>query len=387
MTHSSGYSIAGYSEMITDAPRMDAYIAALEQSVRPGCVVLDIGAGTGIFSLLACRLGARRVYAVEPDDALQTAREIAAANGYADRIEFIQDISTRITLPERADVIISDLRGVLPLYQHHLPSIADARARLLAPGGVLIPRRDTLWAAVVESPAAYQRLIRLPAGPVYGFDMQPARRLTANTWGRVSLTSEALLAAPQRIAILDYTSWTDPDLEARPTWRVQRPGTVHGLLLWFDAGLSEGIGFSNAPGQPSLIYGQAFFPLVEPMMVEEGDTVSARLAANLVGDDYVWRWDTTILAGDDPARVKAAYRQSTFFSHPISLAQLRKQGAGYAPALDEEGHVRRVILDQMDGRRTVAEIARAVAAQFPDRFPDARAALTAVGDLSREHSR
>jgi hypothetical protein len=62
------------------------------------------------------------------------------ANGYADRITFHQTLSSAITLPQPADVIVSDLRGVLPLMQHHIPAIVDARQRLLAPGGVLIPR-------------------------------------------------------------------------------------------------------------------------------------------------------------------------------------------------------------------------------------------------------
>ena len=104
-----------------------------------------------MFALLACRFGARRVYAIEPEDAIEVAREIAVANGYADRIEFIQAMSTEATLPERADVIISDLGDMLPWFRHHIPSIVDARNRFLAPGGVFIPRRDVAWAAVVEA--------------------------------------------------------------------------------------------------------------------------------------------------------------------------------------------------------------------------------------------
>ena len=56
-----------------------------------------------------------------------------------------------LVLAYRAGIIISDLRGVLPWFQQHIPSIIDARKRLLARGGVLIPRRDILWAAVVEA--------------------------------------------------------------------------------------------------------------------------------------------------------------------------------------------------------------------------------------------
>src|SRR3954471_21820036 len=106
--------------MIADSARMDAYARALRQAIKPGSVVLDIGTGIGIFAMLASQFGARRVYAIEPDDAIQIARQIAAANGYAERVEFFQNLSTRIELPERADIIVSDLRGVLPVFQHHI---------------------------------------------------------------------------------------------------------------------------------------------------------------------------------------------------------------------------------------------------------------------------
>ena len=74
---------------------MEAFIRRCAQTIKPGSVVVDMGTGTGIFALLACRLGARRVYAIEPDDAIQVAKEIAAANGCADRIEFMQAIVDR----------------------------------------------------------------------------------------------------------------------------------------------------------------------------------------------------------------------------------------------------------------------------------------------------
>ena len=73
------YSVADYGKMIADSVRMDAYAAALERVVKPGSVVLDIGTGTGIAALIACRLGARRVFAVEPSSVIEVARQAARA--------------------------------------------------------------------------------------------------------------------------------------------------------------------------------------------------------------------------------------------------------------------------------------------------------------------
>src|SRR5688500_11343183 len=102
------YSIGRFGEMMADHARMDAYTAALKRAVTPGCTVLDLGTGTGIFAMLACRFGAGRVVAIDPDDSLNVAREAAEANGLADRIEFIQALSTEVVLPEPVDLMISD---------------------------------------------------------------------------------------------------------------------------------------------------------------------------------------------------------------------------------------------------------------------------------------
>ena len=128
------YSLGDYGAMLADEVRMQAYVRALRQTVKPGMVVLEIGTGPGIMAVLACHLGARRVYAIESSPIIQLARGIAAANGCADKIEFIEGVSTQVTAPIQADVIVSDLRGAVPLLETHIPSIVDARRRFLAPG-------------------------------------------------------------------------------------------------------------------------------------------------------------------------------------------------------------------------------------------------------------
>src|SRR5450631_1767928 len=119
------YSLSGYGNMIADRIRIEAFMQTLRIAIRPGAVVMDIGTGPGIMAVLACQLGAKRVYAIEPSEVIQAAREIAAANHCADKIEFFEDLSTKVTIPVRVDVIVSDLRGVLPLFEHHIPSIVD----------------------------------------------------------------------------------------------------------------------------------------------------------------------------------------------------------------------------------------------------------------------
>src|SRR5438876_9658674 len=110
------YSSLNYGSMVSDSLRINAYANALRRVVTRDSVVLDIGTGPGFFAVLACQLGARRVIAIEPDSVIEIARKVAVANQYGDRIQFIRDLSFNVCLTEPADVIISDLRGILPWF-------------------------------------------------------------------------------------------------------------------------------------------------------------------------------------------------------------------------------------------------------------------------------
>lgn len=378
------YSVAAYGKMIADAPRIEAYVSALRQAVGPDSVVLDLGCGPGLFALLACRLNPRRVYAIEPDDVIQIARETAAANGCSGRIEFLQNFSTRLELPEPADVIVSDLRGVLPWFRQHLRSICDARRRLLAPGGTLIARRDILWASVAEVPDHYAKIIGPWNGNGWNIDFSAGRKAVTNRWIKARVQPEQLLAEPVRWAELDYYEIEDTDVEANIEWTILRPGKVHGLTLWFDSELIEGITLSNRPGASELIYGQGLFPLSHPVKVAIGDRVEITLAANLVGEDYVWRWHTRIYGQDKD--LKADFKQSTFFGAPSSVEGFRKRSANYVPTLSEEGRVQALILQLMDGGTALEDIAKKVSESFPSEFDDFQKALGKVGEISQRFS-
>jgi type I protein arginine methyltransferase len=380
------YTLLDYGLFIRDRRRVDRYAAALRRAVTPGSVVVDIGTGTGIFALLACKFGARRVYAIEPGDVIQVAREIAAANGYTDRVQFIHRESARATLAEPADVIVSDLRDVLPLFGQHLPTVIHARRHFLAAGGTLIPELDTLWVAPAHAPALYGRYAGPWEGNGYGLDMRAGRRAAVNRWRKGRVAPEQLLAEPKSWARLDYAGLQSPDVHGAVSWTIGREGTAHGLSAWFDSTLAEGIRLSNAPGEPELVYGTAFFPFTAPLALAPGDTMSVDLGAELVGDDYVWRWDTRLSRGDEPDLVKADFKQSTV-PEGAPAGWPSRGDSDRVPTLGHGGELDRFILTRMDGATSLGEIARQVWLGYGGRFSTWRDALTYVGDLSDRYSR
>ena len=362
----SEYSLAAYGQMIRDPVRMPAYAKAINSAVFRGAVVADIGTGTGIFAMLAAQAGARKIFAIDPSEMIAIAEEVAATNGFADAIDFIQARSTETLLPEPVDVIVSDLRGVLPLHTNHIPSIIDARERLLRPGGVLIPAQDTLWACPAESPIEYADRILSWDERRFGLDLHSGHWLAANTsWKRRE--SDQPLAAPALLATLNYYAVSSPDITSSAQWCATQRQTCHGFMIWFDTELAPGFGFTNAPDAAKAIYGQAFFPLSIPVLIEPGDELVLKFEADLVGGDYVFRWATNIFGYRDHS-LKASYKQSTFFSTLFTQDRLAQLNSNHAPVRNPDGDAVAFLLDSANGHATVTTLAVELHERFPDRF-------------------
>jgi protein arginine N-methyltransferase 1 len=385
------YTISQLGNMYTNKARLDAYGAALCRVVTPNSVVLDIGAGTGIFALLACRYGARRVYAVESDNAINLARAFAAANGYSDRLTCIQSVSTRIELPERADVIISDLSGQLPLFERHIPAIIDARDRFLAPGGILIPQKDHLRAAIVEATDDYQKLVQPWSENALGLDLRIGWRLVANICASLTGKQAKYLTRSVTLATLDHRSIVDSNIRRDVIWTVDRPGTGHGAAVWFDRVVADRITISTNPDAPEAVnvasvYGTAFFPWLSPVDLKIGDRIGFRVKADLVVDRYVWRWETIVYARGRRREIKAHFHQSSLGGSPQSLGSLSRREAEYIPAANKDAEIDCFVLSKIDGRTSLFQIAQALAATFPSRFKGLQDALSRVADLAEQYS-
>lgn len=383
MGRPSGYLVTSYGDMITCEPRMSAYAEALRQAITPGCSVIDIGAGSGIFSLLACQYGAGSVIAIEPDDAVELLRAAAIANGFDDRITVVQGISTDYVGP-KADVIISDLRGCLPLFEQHIPSMVDARERLLAPGGRLIPARDRLHSALVHDPDFYSPYNEPWLRNAFGIDLSYGHLFVVNQWRKASFTPIDLMSAPQELLQLDYATITDPNMSVDFMLAPEAPGEAHGFLVWFDAELAPGIGFSNAPGEPEQVYGQTFFPFERPIALAIGDRIAVELRADLIEGAYVWSW-TSKAWRTEAASPELTYRQSTFLSRILSPDKLAKRSSNFVPPALNAYALDRHCLSLFDGAASLGEIADALSAAFPGRFASTADALTHVANVASRY--
>lgn len=378
------YSLDQFAAMFADRVRMDAYSAAIEASVRPGDTVVDLGCGPGIFALLACKAGARRVFAIDLNEVVEFGRHLAAVNGFSECIHFLRGDSRQIHLPERANLIISDIRGVLPLFSHAVGTLEDARLRFLAPGGRLLPSRDILIAALVELPDHY-RQITGSWKSIPRLDLSSGLPLVLNAIYRHQLKPEHLASEPHSWHVLDYTAGAKAAAQASVEFVSNRAAALHGIGLWFETQLLDGIGYSTAPRNGETVYGHIFLPWLQPVSLRQGETCFVDLKAHLVGKDYVWQWETRVPASG--GRDAIHFRQSTFYGSVFSPSFLKKHSMDFVPVLAETGLAERWLFQAMDGNRKLQDIAEEAACRFPHVFRRVEDAFTRAAELAEKFSR
>ncbi|XP_054633188.1 protein arginine N-methyltransferase 7 [Dunckerocampus dactyliophorus] len=154
-----------YADMLHDHDRNEKYYQGIRAAVArvqargEKVIVLDIGTGTGLLSMMAVTAGADFCYAVEVFKPMaDAARCIVAKNGFADKIKIIDKHSTDITvgpgedMEVKANVLVTELFDTELIGEGALPSYEHAHQSLVQDGCEAVPHRATVYAQLVESP-------------------------------------------------------------------------------------------------------------------------------------------------------------------------------------------------------------------------------------------
>jgi SAM-dependent methyltransferase len=276
--------------MVHDSVRVQAYRRAIFRHCQNRTVV-EIGCGSGILSIFAAQAGARRVIAIEESTIADLAAAMFEANGVADRVELRRANSRDVSVDERADVIIHEVLGVDPFGENILPFIEDARERLLAPNGRLIPSAMEVCCVgfevddkpYLDRARACAELAEL--GGLYGVDFGAFRRFLEDAatdpfprplgdLGQVRfapriLTEEALLYR------LDFARGSSLAVEPRTDLRLRatRAGTLGGVVVYFRAQLDEDTFLSTSPYAPRTSWGWNARALSRIVAVQPGQEI------------------------------------------------------------------------------------------------------------------
>jgi SAM-dependent methyltransferase len=373
-----------HRQYLADIARLESFESAISQVVKSGDVVLDLGCGTGILGMLACRAGAKRVYSVDETSMIGLARDVNAANQLHANVVFLKELSTRLTLPEKVDVVVADQIGRFGFDAGVLEYFADVRDRLLTPDGRMIPSRIDFQVAPVESDEVRAQ-VDFWLQPHAGFDFSPAFDIAANTGYGVKLRPEDLLGDPATAGSVDVRRHTGSRVALEARLAVSRPGRLDGIGGWFSAQLSENVTMTNSPlSERRINRSNIFLPVQRSVAVNPGDQVSVHMT--LLTRDVMISWEVKVYsAGASVPR--HAFAQSTFKGMLLCREDLGRTKPDFVPRLNAWGEARRTVVNLCDGRSTIAEIEEEVRRGHADLFPTPEAAAEFVAEVVTRYSR
>jgi|SRR5208282_5072644 len=288
--------------MLGDELRISRFAKAISETVKEGDVVVDLGTGTGILAFLAVKAGAKKVYAIERNDIINLAREVAQVNRMEDRVVFCQADARAVQLPERADVIISETIGHMGVAEDFLENMAHARQHFLKTGGKLLPERMAVYVAPVECQEAYAH-IGFWNRPFCGLDFSPVVRHASSKPHIHRFRPRDLLARPSQIANLDLYAAPQLPLQAHIEFRVPTPGQLHGLAGWFKVDLTKHTQIDTSPFSQPTHWDQTFFPAAECRALSPGILLRCDLMLDKIGKSYGCSWKMALLNDERGARI------------------------------------------------------------------------------------
>ncbi|XP_015641007.1 protein arginine N-methyltransferase 7 isoform X2 [Oryza sativa Japonica Group] len=262
-----------YLDMLNDSARNRAYRRAIEAAVTdPSSRVLDIGAGTGLLSMMAARAlaavgGETRGGSVSACESYlpmgKLMRRVLRANGMENRVKVFHkrsdELKVRDDLDSPADILVSEILDSELLGEGLIPTLQQAYDMLLAKNPKIVPYRATTYGQLVESTFLWKLhdLHNNEANAADGVWLTPGEmeRIVSVKPQQHAMQCDALedeirlLSEPFKVFEFDFWKRPDSHREANIKIRTTRDGYVHAIISWWVLQLDSAgsIFYSTAP--------------------------------------------------------------------------------------------------------------------------------------------
>lgn len=268
--------------MVSDKPRTDAFAAAIQEVVKGGEHVIDVGTGTGLLAMIAAKAGAKKVYGLDQAVIAKAAQKSIDRNNLGNTVEIVHGNATEFQLVEPVDLIVSEWLGHFAFVETMLDDVIACRDANLKEGGVMLPSHVSVILAPLDSALLYHE-----EGPgkwaeeVHGIDFSHLEDLEVQQalGTKTYIHPEDLLAQGKPLLTLDLAKAgvDDPWQSGTVEFTAERDGHLDGFAGWFDTQLSPSVLLSTSPHSPMTHWQQTYFAF-PPTEIKEGETIKVTYA-------------------------------------------------------------------------------------------------------------
>ena len=276
-------------KMMNDLDRNDAYLKALKLAISDNDLVLEIGTGSGLLAMMSADAGAKKVITCEASKTIAgKAEEIISQNGYSNKITVIDKKSTDLLvgkdLPNRADIIVSEILSSEFVGEGIQPTIVDANKRLLAKNGKMLPESGDIRIALLGDSKEIKENIYVK--DINGFDFSKFNSIIGNKFS-LSLKNKPNFLSETEIAFkFDlYGSKIKYEEEKILSLKANKSGLCYGVIQWLGLQIFKEVKYENRPGEIPSHWPTPIYRFDEPLYVVEGQEITIK--ATLL-EDKVW---------------------------------------------------------------------------------------------------
>lgn len=274
--------------MMNEQNRNQAYFDALKAIIKSDSTVFEIGTGSGLLAMMAAKLGAKQVNTCEAVPLIaETAQQIVKDNHFEKTIKVIArksiDIEIGNDLPEQADILVSEIFSSELLGEHVLPSLEDAKRRLLKPQGKVIPAAGSIMIGLFTGDDIRRNLI---VEDSFGFNLQhfntivSKKRMIARNDLNIELLSDGIEAFDFDFENESYFPSQSKSLRIP----IKSAGRCYGIVQWMrlDMTSDKKVLFENHPSQTSKVsnWQQCAYLFDAPVDVKPGQIAVINAAHN-----------------------------------------------------------------------------------------------------------
>jgi len=269
--------------MLNDHIRMIAYEKAIKEVVKPGMIIADIGTGTGILAKWAFEAGAAKVYGIDQNsEIVKKAVERIKETGYIDKFKIFNALSCDVNLPERVDIIISEILGNLGDNEDMTPILEDAKIRFLKQNGVFIPKQVKTYLVPISSVKAHEQISNKNCKGIskkynLGALLQKLEvRNQFNLYYDIVSPESIYLSSPQLAQKFNFDGDDKAEYKETLRYKINQSALLTGFKGYFVAQLSDNIvldisGNDIENRTTSDCWKHCYLPIENPFKVQEND--------------------------------------------------------------------------------------------------------------------